>query len=242
MEHRSLQELVRDAEIEVSKSSPNRIEVRHEMFKHLGYRFSNMAGNCLDNLIARYGDSLPTVLAEVNRVTNVAVKVDSQSKGEWREWSLAFIACGFLVDGHIKSELFDEFETSDDVCLFLDSMSLVYLLFASAHTLSGKTENAMHLLFEAFDARRISEHCSEGDKSAKEALSRLGRAGAIARHKENHDMKQEVFSWCNSNFRNYKSMDAAASAIIELKLVPVVFRTVRDWVGEWKKQRPTGRP
>lgn len=73
------------------------------------------------------------------------------------------------------------------------------------------------------------------------AKSILGRIGADARHAENRAMKQEVFDWLDVNFSTQKSMDAAAEAIAG-KVVPVSFRTARDWVGEWKKLRSTGTP
>lgn len=66
-------------------------------------------------------------------------------------------------------------------------------------------------------------------------------AKAHKRHAENHAMKAEVFSWLDSNMATFKSMDSAASAIAG-KVAPIAFRTAREWVGEWKKLRSTGKP
>lgn len=69
-----------------------------------------------------------------------------------------------------------------------------------------------------------------------EGPSKFALSGARAKNRENNRMKDDVFAWCDANFANYKSMDSAASAIAG-KLVPVTFRTVRSWIGEWKKMK-----
>lgn len=66
------------------------------------------------------------------------------------------------------------------------------------------------------------------------------RMKAIKRHHENRSMKADVFAWLDSNMANFKSMDAAAQAII--KQQPIAFRTARDWVGDWKKLRSASTP
>jgi hypothetical protein len=60
------------------------------------------------------------------------------------------------------------------------------------------------------------------------------------RHAETNSMKAGVFIWLDDNMHKFKSMDAAAETIIRNE--PIAFRTARDWVGEWKKLRSTGRP
>lgn len=67
------------------------------------------------------------------------------------------------------------------------------------------------------------------------------RKGADAIHTENRAMKADVFKWLDDNFASCKSMDAAAEAMAG-KLVPATFRTVRDWVTEWKKLRSASTP
>ncbi|WP_284335998.1 hypothetical protein [Comamonas sp. NoAH] len=68
----------------------------------------------------------------------------------------------------------------------------------------------------------------------------IAKKGAIARHKENHKIKAEVFEWLDKNMHTYKSMDAAATAIAG-KEVPMAFRTVRQWITEWKKLRAASK-
>ena len=68
----------------------------------------------------------------------------------------------------------------------------------------------------------------------------FAKAGANAIHAENRAMKQDVFAWLDTNMPNFKSMDSAAEAIAG-KVAPVKFRAARDWVGEWKKLRSTGK-
>jgi hypothetical protein len=70
--------------------------------------------------------------------------------------------------------------------------------------------------------------------------SAFGKAGANARHAENRKLKLDVFEWCETNMRHFKSMDKAAEAI-HGKLVPVGFRTAREWIGDWNKSQSAGR-
>ncbi len=66
-------------------------------------------------------------------------------------------------------------------------------------------------------------------------------ARATVRHSENHAMKKEVFDWLDVNMVNHSSMDDAAEAIAG-KVVPVKWRTARDWVSQWKAVRSAGTP
>ena len=68
--------------------------------------------------------------------------------------------------------------------------------------------------------------------------SNRAKLNAGKRHAENRAMKAEVFEWLDSNFAK-QSMDAAASEIAG-KVVPVAWRTARDWVADWKKVRSAG--
>jgi hypothetical protein len=70
--------------------------------------------------------------------------------------------------------------------------------------------------------------------------SENARVAAHARHRENHDLKRQVFAWLDEHFSGYKSMDSAAEAIAGI-VVPVKFRTARDWVGQWKRRPPSAR-
>jgi len=75
-------------------------------------------------------------------------------------------------------------------------------------------------------------------KAAQKTQS--ARNSANLRHKENHEIKVHVFEWLDTNMPKFKSMDAAAEAVI--KQQPIAFRTARDWVGEWKKLRSASKP
>jgi len=72
------------------------------------------------------------------------------------------------------------------------------------------------------------------------AATTFSSRGLDKRHAENRAMKANVLAWCDQNIEKYKSLDKAAEAIAG-KEVPVSFRTVRAWIGEWKKLRATGR-
>lgn len=54
-------------------------------------------------------------------------------------------------------------------------------------------------------------------------------------------MKKDAFEWLNENRHRFSSLDATAEAIAG-NIVPVTFRTARDWVEQWKKLRSAGTP
>lgn len=64
---------------------------------------------------------------------------------------------------------------------------------------------------------------------------RRAKKAASGRHKENHAMKQDAFDFLRTNTGAFKSMNAAADAVREI--VPITFRTARDWVAEWHKSQ-----
>lgn len=70
------------------------------------------------------------------------------------------------------------------------------------------------------------------EKKASRKISDNAKKAAMVKHKENHEMKVLVFDWCDSNFDLYPSMDATAEAVAG-KIVPVTFRTARDWIRDW---------
>lgn len=71
----------------------------------------------------------------------------------------------------------------------------------------------------------------EGDERKE-----FAKKAAHARHKENREFKLKVFEWCDCNISRFTSMDDAAQDIAET-FVPYKFRTVREWIGEWKKNQ-----
>jgi len=70
------------------------------------------------------------------------------------------------------------------------------------------------------------------------SVSENARAAANIRHVENRAMKADIFAWLDANMTVEMSMDKATDQMMEAKLVPVTSRTIRGWVGEWKKLRP----
>jgi hypothetical protein len=146
------------------------------------------------------------------------------------------------------------FELPDDFDI-LCCMALCWLGHAADAQKAGSTVEAFDWISEAHEALENAHGLKMWDAGAeaertdgqgsdlaeKAARSKFARTAAMARHAENHSLKAEVFAWCDANAADYKSMDAAAWDIAG-KIAPVVFRTARDWVGEWKKLRSAGTP
>lgn len=64
----------------------------------------------------------------------------------------------------------------------------------------------------------------------------LSKLGVDARHKENREMKSDVFNWLEKNRSKYSSINATAEAIVHVeKVVPLKVSTARNWVSEWEK-------
>lgn len=135
----------------------------------------------------------------------------------------------------------------------LDCLALYWFSEASRHLSKGDISEALDWIFEASEALEL---CYGGDIwdsavelfdipdrdfALKAARSKMARGAAHVRHRENRALKEEAFKWLDNNFLGCKSMDAAAEAMAG-KVVPVAFRTARDWVGAWKKQRPASTP
>lgn len=70
--------------------------------------------------------------------------------------------------------------------------------------------------------------------------SKNARTAALARHRENHAMRDEVWRWYEKNRDAFKSMDAAAAAVAG-HIVPVTFRTAREWIGACEKRLRSAR-
>lgn len=100
---------------------------------------------------------------------------------------------------------------------------------------SGKRDLAWTFFADAkFWDGKFFGSCS-GRCDRKSVISGLARSAALERHKENHQMKEMVMEWMAKNGGNYKSKDAAAEAIAS-KVVPMKFRTVRNWIKEPPKK------
>lgn len=79
------------------------------------------------------------------------------------------------------------------------------------------------------------------DQTLKKAKTEMALNGAHARHASARANKAKVFTWCDENMARFKSMDDAALDIAET-FVKEKFRTVREWMTEWKKLRSASTP
>ncbi len=72
--------------------------------------------------------------------------------------------------------------------------------------------------------------------AGNQRASYLAKESAVKRHAGARANKAKVFAWCDENISRFKSMDDAALDIAE-SFIPQKFRTVRDWMTEWRKLR-----
>ena len=118
---------------------------------------------------------------------------------------------------------------------------------AAGYFRKGNFERAY---FWLFDAKRLEcfEHFEAGyntyqddqedGRPESEFPNDFAKKGSDAQHLENRQMKSEAFAWLDGNFETLISMDDAAEKLT--KIVPMKWRTVRGWVGQWRKERSAG--
>jgi hypothetical protein len=135
----------------------------------------------------------------------------------------------------------------------LTACSLIWFHRADDEAAQGNFGVAGDSLQEGYNAQILDRGTymwDEGFKYGQEDLASsatttartvLAKTAATARHAENRALKLEVFQWCDDNMANAPSMDAAAGQVAGV-IVPLSWRTVRDWMGEWKKLRSAGTP
>lgn len=99
--------------------------------------------------------------------------------------------------------------------------------------------NGLHMWNESEKLVLDSIHDPADSQAAAVARTVFAKKAAAARHSENRAMKQQVFEWCDAHMAEVPSMDTAASRVAGV-VVPVAWRTVRDWMTEWKKLRSAG--
>ncbi|MDN6883909.1 hypothetical protein QMO14_09905 [Variovorax sp. CAN2819] len=145
------------------------------------------------------------------------------------------------------------YKTPQNQTDLLLGISMYWFLKADEANQRKNSLEASDCLDEAYEALKLTNGIymwDEGFKLGKEevitdatdiARSNLARSAANARHAENRALKLDVFAWCDENMVKAPSMDAAASQIAGT-LVPVAWRTVRDWMTEWKRLRSAGTP
>lgn len=147
------------------------------------------------------------------------------------------------------------FEERPSIGDILKGAAMYWFVAAASSYRAGDVVGAFDWLSEAQDALSLANGNYMWDEGAKleresamensanavtAARTALAKAAAQARHTETRSMKADVFDWLDVHMVEFKSMDAAAQAII--KQQPVVFRTARDWVGDWKRLRSAGTP
>jgi hypothetical protein len=117
----------------------------------------------------------------------------------------AFVACGYAIDA-LKAPK--------------DSVE-AWRFVASAKYWLGITVGAWSI-------RREQETVLRADVSSRAKLA------AASRHAENHAMRQQVLDWFANHGEKYRSKDKAAEAIAG-RVVPLSFRTVRDYLAGIKR-------
>ena len=133
----------------------------------------------------------------------------------------------------------------------LGCLTLYWFSEAARLWRSGDFNGALEWLYEASTALEFcygwdmwdsaveclgpSDHVAVG----KAARTAQAKHGAGVRHRENREMKDDVFRWLDAHFNECGSMDSAAEKIAD-HVVPLKFRTVRAWVTDWKKLRSAG--
>jgi hypothetical protein len=79
---------------------------------------------------------------------------------------------------------------------------------------------------------QLREASWQASSKAGEAIDEaLGSAAMNSkRHHENRDMKRIVLDYYNKHMHKFDSKNQAAERIYDLRLVPVKYRTIRDWL------------
>ncbi len=88
-----------------------------------------------------------------------------------------------------------------------------------------ETDEALGQLWRAVPAiRRLNTYAQASVKGKKS-------------HKVDRDSKKEAFAWCDEHHHLYpRNMDGMATALAE-QMAPYKWRTVRDWITDWAKER-----
>ena len=76
---------------------------------------------------------------------------------------------------------------------------------------------------------------------SESAVKSTAIRNALKRHTENHALRDAVYAWADTNIKQGKSLDDAASDVAD-KVVPLKWRTVREHLTEWKKLRSASTP
>lgn len=78
------------------------------------------------------------------------------------------------------------------------------------------------------------------DEMARARATANAQKAALARHRENHAMKDDVWRWYEAHGHEYTSLDKAAEAVAG-SVVPITFRTARRWISDFRRSGPPAR-
>jgi hypothetical protein len=102
---------------------------------------------------------------------------------------------------------------------------------------------AEHLAETEDQRTRLERYQRETDEigryKAKAYTSLAARRNAKKRHAASAELKRKGLQWYAAHMHEYRSMDAAAEAM--LGVVDVAFRTARAWIGEYRKNLRSAR-
>jgi hypothetical protein len=136
-----------------------------------------------------------------------------------------------LIDSRNMENIRHRTQAANEVILGMEALSYAESLLAIDDAQASIVESLSRGATPAVVAQLV-----------KEARSKSAKAAANIKNKENQQMKRDVFEWCSANISKFDSMDRAAEAIAGTgKLVPVTFRTARDWIGQWAKAQRSAR-
>jgi hypothetical protein len=156
---------------------------------------------------------------------------DGYADSEGWAWTFFNVASEiYQPDELLNKTPFTEYPASISL---LQAIALYWFFYAEKLHREGD-DRAMDILFESSYATVLAEFLFGWKEGAKydggsSAISERARTAANARHKENHQMKSEALEWYEKNKNKYRSKDQAAE-VIARTVVPVAFRTARDWI------------
>lgn len=118
-----------------------------------------------------------------------------------------------------------------------DAPRAAMLAISTANILSSAAEEALDSVTEKFfeNGGKVSKNLAE----VRNALSEIGKRGAMSRHAETRSMKKEAFDYLGKHRHEHRSKESAAGAIT--KLVAIAHRTAYAWVTEYDNLQSAAR-
>jgi len=118
-------------------------------------------------------------------------------------------------------------------------LSCFYASEAIRTGVKGNLEIALEHISEAKYWLGLLHGTSATLSFARGEISYRARNAANKRHAEHHALKAEAAAWFSLNGSGFNKDGAAEE--ISRKVVPVKFRTARDWVDEWTRESRSAR-